>query len=120
MKKVFLTTVCPGQTDIQLALYYLKAYFVKHSAKSNSVNIQIQPFASFEKNESIVEQITKSKPDITGFSCYVWNITNILKAARLIKENMPATTIVLGGPEVSPRAKNLLKNYKFILKIFQG
>lgn len=114
MKKVLLTTICPGKTDIQLALYYLKTYFIKHSLRSGSVKIDILPFPSHDKLHSIVTQITKCKPDIIGFSCYVWNITNTLKAARLIKENMPATKIVLGGPEVSPRAKNLLNNYRFV------
>lgn len=114
MKEVLLTTICPERADIQLALYYLKTYFIKHSPKSGSVNIDILPFSSNEEIHSIVNQITKCKPDIIGFSCYVWNITNILKVARLIKENIPTTRIVLGGPEVSPRAKWLLKNYRFV------
>ena len=97
MKKILLTTICPQGTDIQLALYYLKAYFIKHSPKSGLVNIDILPFSSNEKLHSIVKQITKCKPDIIGISCYVWNIMNILRVARLIKENMPATKIVLGG-----------------------
>jgi len=112
--KILLTTICPGNADIQLALYYLKTYFAKHSAKSNLININILSFSSDEKLHSMVNQLTKYKPDIIGFASYVWNITNILKVARLIKENMPATRIVLGGPEVSPRAKNILKNYRFV------
>ena len=120
MTKVLLTTICPRQTDIQLALYYLKAFFVKYSVKANLVNMQIRPFASLEKAESVVAQITKSKPDIIGFSCYVWNITNILKVARTIKENMPGTKIVLGGPEASPRAKNLLTSYRFVDAVVIG
>lgn len=114
MKKVLLTTICPGKSDIQLALHYLKTYFVKHSARSKLVGINILSFSSDEKLHSIVNQITKYKPDIIGFSCYVWNITNILKVARLIKEGMPGIRIVFGGAEVSPRAKELLKNYRFV------
>lgn len=114
-KNILLTTICPGEIrNIQLALYYLKAYFIRNSAESNSVNIHILSFLPSDRIESIIYQINKKKPHIIGFSCYVWNITNILKIARYIKEHLPNVKIVFGGPEVSPRAFKLIKNYKFI------
>lgn len=120
MHKILLATICPFGVDIQLALYYLKAYFLKHSLISKSVNIDILPFPFSEKIHSIAEQITKYKPDIVGFSCYVWNVTNILKVSRLIKENTPDVKIVLGGPEASPRAEDLLNNYRFVDAVVIG
>lgn len=39
--------------------------------------------------------------DIVAFSCYIWNITQTLDAARKIKLLRPDVRILLGGPEVS-------------------
>lgn len=39
--------------------------------------------------------------NLVAFSCYIWNITQTLEVARLIKILNPATMILLGGPEVS-------------------
>lgn len=39
--------------------------------------------------------------DVVCFSCYIWNITPTLAAARRIKAAYPEIQILLGGPEVS-------------------
>ncbi len=117
-KSILLTTICPAETSMQLALYYLKAYFKKYSKKS--VSIDIKPFPFNEDINSVISQISKFKRNIVGFSCYVWNVTKILKVARLIKENMPGTKIVLGGPEVSPRAYQLMHKHRSIDAVVIG
>lgn len=38
---------------------------------------------------------------IVAFSCYIWNIKQILEVAASIKQINPACKILLGGPEVS-------------------
>ncbi len=39
--------------------------------------------------------------DVVAFSCYIWNISQTLETAKLIKALHPETRILLGGPEVS-------------------
>ncbi len=39
--------------------------------------------------------------NLIAFSCYIWNITQTLETARLIKALDPNIKILLGGPEVS-------------------
>lgn len=39
--------------------------------------------------------------DVIAFSCYIWNITQTLAVAKLIKQLNPNAKILLGGPEVS-------------------
>lgn len=39
--------------------------------------------------------------DVICFSCYIWNITQTLEVAQLIKAVNPSIKILLGGPEVS-------------------
>ncbi len=50
----------------------------------------------------------------------MWNILGILKTAKAIKKDMPKVKIVFGGPEVSPRARTLMKNHDFIDVIVIG
>lgn len=40
-------------------------------------------------------------PDVIGLSCYIWNIDDTLRLARMLRKMLPGSTIVLGGPEVS-------------------
>ena len=39
--------------------------------------------------------------DVIAFSCYIWNISQTLEVATLIKKLNPNIKILLGGPEVS-------------------
>ncbi len=67
----------------------------------------------------IIEKIINGNYDIVSFSCYIWNITKTLEICEEIKRKT-ATTIILGGPEVSYRAKNVLTDYPFIDFVLSG
>ncbi len=69
--------------------------------------------------ESFAHKIIDEKPDVVAFSCYIWNITKTLETAYLIKQNCNCK-IVLGGPEVAYRPKNVLERYEFIDFVLSG
>jgi len=69
--------------------------------------------------ESFACKIINEKPDIVAFSCYIWNITKTLEICRFIKENHNCK-IVLGGPEVVYRPKDVLEKYEFIDFVLSG
>ncbi len=69
--------------------------------------------------ESFAGKIINEKPDIVAFSCYIWNITKTLEIARYIKQNCDCK-IVLGGPEVAYRSKDVLERYEFIDFVLSG
>lgn len=71
-----------------------------------------------ENEEDIYERIMAEKPDFIGFSCYIWNIERILSLAKRLKDE--GVTVVLGGPEVSYRQRDLLERYPFIDMIISG
>ena len=50
---------------------------------------------------NIVSDLFQRKPDVIGFSCYIWNIEETIKVIDIVKKIMPEVTIILGGPEVS-------------------
>ena len=70
-------------------------------------------------SKTFADRIIAEKPDIVAFSCYIWNITKTLEICRIIKENH-SCPIVLGGPEVAYRPKNVLEKYDFTDYIISG
>lgn len=61
----------------------------------------IKEFTIQERPLDIAEKLLALKPQIIGFSIYIWNIKETTETIELIKLISPKTTIVLGGPEVS-------------------
>ena len=57
--------------------------------------------------------------DIYAFSCYIWNIEQTLYACKKLKEKFECK-IVLGGPEVAYRAKDVLERYRFVDFVLSG
>lgn len=57
--------------------------------------------------------------EVVAFSCYIWNITQTLETAQLIKQKNPSTKILLGGPEVSYEWENII-SLEYIDYIISG
>lgn len=70
--------------------------------------------------DSLREQIFLHRAPIVGFSCYIWNIDRMLKLAESLHHMDPSVAIVLGGPEVSYNAPELLENHPFVDAIITG
>lgn len=113
--KVLLTTLNAKFIHTSLALRTIKAYCKQFM----EVPIKIQEFTINEHVEDVCAEIFKQAPDITAFSCYIWNISQTLQVARRLKKVDPGMTIVLGGPEVSFDACCILKQHP-IDYIIQG
>lgn len=116
--EVLLSSIClETGTDIQLALYYLKGYLLKIKPSSD---VTILVFNENQNIPDIIKKILDLKPHLIGFSCYLWNIKKILNICRRLKKISPGLKIVLGGPEVSPRAQDLLAKEKAIDVVVRG
>ena len=116
--KILLSSIClETGTDIQLALYYLKGYILKLKPSSE---VTIQVFTENQSIPAILRKILESKAQVIGFSCYLWNIKKTLNICRRLKEINSGIKIVLGGPEVSPRAQELLAQEKAVDAVVRG
>lgn len=69
--------------------------------------------------EKFAQKIINEKPVVVAFSCYIWNITKTLEIAYQIKQSCDAK-IVLGGPEVAYRPRDVLEKYNFIDFVLSG
>ena len=61
-----------------------------------------------ETTKDAADRILRSNPDVVCLCCYIWNIRQTLEMIRRIKHVLPDTVIVLGGPEVSYNARQVL------------
>ena len=68
----------------------------------------------------ILSDITEHDIDVLGFACYIWNIEMTLHVVDMVKAVRPDIKIVLGGPEVSFTADELLERCPNIDYIVQG
>jgi len=101
-----------------LALYYLQSYLLARSGRP--VECAIVTFTGKQKTNSIANRIIGHKPELTGFSCYLWNIEKTLRVCRLLRKAVPSMLIVLGGPEVTPRAHEILEREECVDVIVRG
>ncbi len=91
-----------GQAPIAWAT--LKSYALQDPDLGRHVDIGLELADMSVDAEALAGRIVAGKPDVVGFSCYVWNIRKSLEVARRVREELPGTPIILGGPEVSPLA----------------
>jgi radical SAM superfamily enzyme YgiQ (UPF0313 family) len=59
-----------------------------------------QPGKDDHDDEEILQVILLHKPDVVGFSCYMWNLERIRHVTQALHTIAPHVTIVWGGPEV--------------------
>ncbi|WP_187116840.1 B12-binding domain-containing radical SAM protein [Rubeoparvulum massiliense] len=78
-----------------LALRYLKAY------AEPEYSVRMAEYTIKDPTIYIVTDLYEQKPDVVGFSCYIWNIEETIKVVQALKKVLPQVTILLGGPEVS-------------------
>ncbi len=61
-----------------------------------------------ESEDTLLARLHQTAADVWCFCCYIWNINTVLRLAQRLKAENPHCTVVLGGPEVSYRAGELL------------
>ncbi len=94
--KIVLATLNAKYIHASLALRYLRAY-----AKKDFPNIDLCEYTIKDQAMNVVADIYKRKPDVIGFSCYIWNIEETIPIVEMLRKVLPDVKIVLGGPEVS-------------------
>lgn len=93
--KIVLAALNAKYIHTNLALRYLKAYAERDFA------IEIAEYTIKDPPMNIVTDLYKRKPDVIGFSCYIWNIEETIVVINMLRKILPHVPIVLGGPEVS-------------------
>ena len=73
-----------------------------------------------EPERDVLARILDGEPDAVLFSCYLWNIRETLRLAAAVKAARPGAYVVLGGPEVSYNAGEVLAENPQVDYILSG
>ena len=68
----------------------------------------------------ILADLYRQRPDVIGFSVYIWNRTIVEELLRELPKVLPEAEIWLGGPEVSYGCEELLKDYPVVKGVIIG
>ena len=106
---VVLVGIAGSNNAFSLSLYNLKAYAYQNLEVRKYWDISViqHPLINFgekyneKKLSNLLNEIISKKPDLVGFSCYMWNIECCYKLAEDLKNILPNTKILLGGPEIA-------------------
>ena len=113
--KILLAAVNAKYIHLNLALHSLRQY-----AASFTDQIEICEFTINQYQENIIHEIYRKKPDLLAFSCYIWNISQVVSACRTLRVLFPHLPIWLGGPEVSFETEQFLAEHPCITGVMRG
>ncbi len=109
--KILLAAINAKYIHSNLGIYSLKTYgekMLKEWGLAEEAEISLAEYTINHQMEQILQDIYKRKPDVIGFSCYIWNISYVKMILADIKKVLPEVKIWVGGPEVSYNAKAFL------------
>lgn len=101
-----------------LGIYCIQAYARKKGILKK--DFEIKEYTINQDIDFILGDIYLQKPEMIGFSCYIWNIDFVVKITKELHKIMPDIPIWLGGPEVSYDSDIQLKKYSWIKGIISG
>lgn len=81
--KIICTTLNSKYIHMNLAIRYLKAY------AQPEFDIELVEYTIKDPAMNIVTDLYRRKPDIIGFSCYIWNIEETIKVVKILKKSLP-------------------------------
>jgi len=105
------------------AIYSLAAYTKQYNAPDGTPykeQVQIAEYTINQNIEDVLADIYMRKPDVIGFSCYIWNISMVEKLIVNLHRILPELPIWLGGPEVSFHCEKMMEKYPFLTGIMIG
>lgn len=91
-----------------LAIRILKQY----AAPRCSSRIETAEYTINQYTDDILRDIYLKKPDMIGFSCYLWNITFVQVLMDALKKVLPNCVLFVGGPETSFDSADVLARTK--------
>lgn len=117
--KVVLVALNAKYVHSNLAVYDLEAYFRKHNSNVEC-ELEVCEYTINHNLDLILQALYKQKANVYAFSCYIWNIKEVLTITHELKKLLPDCLIWLGGPEAGYGAQKYLKDNKEIEGIMVG
>lgn len=116
-KRYLLAALNAKYIHSNLGIYSLKAYAGR---RFPGADICLGEYTINHRPDAILGDIYRRRPDVLGFSCYIWNIDMVRRLVRDVKAVLPGTEIWLGGPEVSYDAGRVMEELGELSGIMTG
>ena len=94
--KIVLFAINGSYSHTNLAIRCLKA-----PLEREGYEVVLCEYNLRDMTGEMLSRLVAERGDVYGFSCYIWNITEMLSIAADIKGLLPNARIVFGGPEAS-------------------
>ncbi|MCA8958672.1 MAG: radical SAM protein [Planctomycetes bacterium] len=90
--------------NVPLAAGTLAVAAQVHGLERRGLQVEVVPPEQTDAlgDRQLADHLAAGEPQFVGLSLYLWNVERSLHLAREIKARSPATTILIGGPEVAP------------------
>ena len=108
MSKVVLLAVNSKYVHSALSVWLLAEGVRKYAQLSHDV--EIIEATIHQPDSDITAAIAAHNPDVVGVSTYIWNAAKLPGLLKLLREQLPKSVFVLGGPEASYNADYWLEN----------
>jgi anaerobic magnesium-protoporphyrin IX monomethyl ester cyclase len=95
---------------VPLALHHLRAHLLSWAPELRS-RVTVHALAGRESWDRAAVLAQACAADVVGFTCCLWNVEKVAEVAEAVKAHRPGCRVVLGGPEASPRAAELLARH---------
>ncbi len=114
-RRPLLVAMNSRYTHSNPAVCCLKNYAGLHGYHSECLEFHIngQPL---EMLSAIVER----KPDLVGFSCYIWNYNLVVSLSSMLKKVLPDCRVLWGGPQMKGRGRLCLRKYPQVDYVLEG
>ena len=110
--KFLLAAINSKYIHMNPAVYSLRTYALGSGAlNTENAEIAIAEYTINQPMDEILGDLYERKPDVIGFSCYIWNWQMTKELMVEVKKLLPQTDIFLGGPEVSYEAEKIMEQY---------
>lgn len=86
----------------------LGLYSIAENCRAQGKRIEVREYTINQELLYVLADIAGQAPDVVGIACYIWNREMVMKLATALKKALPRLIVVLGGPEVSPDAVEVL------------
>jgi len=106
--RILLVALNARYVHTNLAIRCLRAVLRQQSPDWEVI---LKEFSINDHLEKVAAEIYEQKPDVVGFSAYIWNVTQIWALVRRLRPVLSKTYFVAGGPEVSFDSAELLEQY---------
>lgn len=116
--KTLLVAMNAKYIHSNLGIYCIRSYGIAHGIPSDQ--LELAEYTINQNRQDILADIYRRQPGLVAFSCYIWNISQIIELAAELHKVLPQVPIWFGGPEVSYHADSLIDQYPWLTGIMVG